>query len=402
MLSDAKLRALKPKAALYRVADMGGLCIEVRPTGAKKWRYRYRFAGKANMLDLGDYPVVSLQDARKDRDRQKTLLDAGIDPSMARRQAQLLSTVASDNSFAAVAREWMDLRADWSDSTRDKSVWIFENYAFPWIGKRAVGSLTPPEVLALVRRPEGLGKHDTAIRLKQRIGQVVRYAISTGRAERDPTGDLRGALKVTKPQHRAAITDRKQVGELLRAIKGYQGHFTTAIALQLAPLVFVRPGELRHAEWKEIDWEHAEWRIPAGRMKMKTPHIVPLSRQALALLDELQPVTGSGKLIFPSVRSRTRPMSENTVNAALRRLGYAKEEMTGHGFRSTASTILNEMGWNRDWIERQLAHQERDGVRAAYNYAEWLPERAKMMQAWADMVDALRDGGKVMKLRAIA
>lgn len=257
-------------------------------------------------------------------------------------------------------------------------------------------------MLALIRRPEDLGKHDTATRLKQRIGQVVRYAISTGRAERDPTADLKGALKVVKTKHHASITDRKQVGGLLRAIDGYHGHYSTSIALKLAPMVFVRPGELRHAEWSEFDLEHAEWRIPGPRMKMKTPHIVPLSKQAVSLLQELRAVTGNGKYVFPSVRTRARPMSENTVNGALRRLGFTTNDMTGHGFRSTASTLLNEMGWNRDWIERQLAHQERDNIRAAYNYAEWLPERRKMMQAWSDMLDALRDGAKILPLRVTA
>ena len=267
---------------------------------------------------------------------------------------------------------------------------------FPWLGNRPVKLITAPELLSVLRKIEGRGAIETAHRIKQVCGQIFRYAIATGRAERDPSADLRGALASTKPKSMAAITDPKKIGGLLRAIDGYDGHITTKCALRLAPLVFVRPGELRHAEWTEIDLEKAEWKIPAHKMKMKLPHIVPLSRQAVEVLMEIKPITDDGRYIFPSLRSTVRPMSNNTVNAALRRMGYAKDEMTGHGFRAMASTILHEQGWPSDVIERQLAHSEGNSVKAAYNHAQHLPERRKMMQEWADYLDALKEDRKVI------
>jgi len=264
-----------------------------------------------------------------------------------------------------------------------------------------VRDILAPELLATIRRIESRGAIETAHRTLQNCGQVFRYAVASGYADRDISGDLRGAIPPTKEKHHASVTDPKDVAALLRTIESYAGSFVTMCALRLAPMTFVRPGELRHAEWGEIDLDKAEWRIPAEKMKMREQHIVPLSRQAVAILRELHPLTGAGKYVFPSVRTQARPMSENTVNAALRRLGYAKDEMTGHGFRSMASTLLNEMGWNRDAIERQLAHAERNSIRAAYNFAEFLPERRKMMQAWADYLDKLRAGAKVTALHAI-
>lgn len=397
MLTDTLVRALKPRHKVYRKADAGGLCIEVRPTGAKKWRFRYRFAGRPNMLDLGDYPGVSLQDARRERDRQKQLLARGEDPSQARRKALLLVNVAKDDTFEAIANEWLGQQA-FEPQTVDKARMLFEYHIFPWIGRRPVRGISPTECLALIRRAEHAGKFDIAKRIRQRIGQVSRYAITTGRADVNPAEGLKGAMKVVKPTHHASLTDRKEVGALLRAIQGYSGHFVTRIALQVAPYVFVRPGELRHMEWTELDLDAGEWRLPAGKMKMRVPHIVPLARQVIVLLKEIQALTGRGRYVFPSVRTGTRPISENTINASLRRMGYSKNEATGHGFRSTASTILNEMGWNADWVERQLAHSEKDGVRGSYNYAQYLPGRREMMQAWADLLDSLRDGGKVVAL----
>ncbi len=399
-LTDTKLRSLKPRPVVYRVADMAGLCIEIRPSGFKAWRFRYRFAGRAKMLDLGEYPLVSLQDARKDRDRQRDLLAQGIDPSDARRQARVLAQVAADDSFEGVAREWMSKQGKWSDATRAKALWLFETYAFPWIGKRPIGQITTPETLLLLRRPESLGKLETAQRLKQYCGQVFRYAIGTGRAERDPTADLRGVLTTAHVQHHASITHKPAVGELMRAIDSFVGQMVTRVALQLSALTFVRPGELRQWEWSEIAEDGTEWRIPGEKMKMGVTHIVPLARQAQALLDEIRPVTGRGRYVFPSLRGPSRPMSENTINAALRRMGYATNQMTAHGFRSMASTILNEEGFNGDWIERQLAHCEKDGVRAAYNYAQYLPERRKMMQAWADLLDQLCRRADALRFRS--
>lgn len=389
---------MKPRPTIYRVADMGGLCIEIRPTGTRAWRFRYRFAGKANMLHLGDYPSMSLQDARRERDRQRDVLARGGDPADLRRQARALAQVAADDSFEAGAREWMRTQGKWAESTRVKSLWIFENYAFPCIGKRPLRSITTPEMLLLLRRPESLGKIETAQRLKQRAGQVFRYGIGTGRADRDPTADLRGVLTTVHVRHHASLTQKPAVGQLMRDIDGFVGQFPTKCALRLTALTFVRPGELRNWEWSEISSDGTEWRIPAEKMKMGITHIVPLSRQAQAVLEELRPMTGGGRYLFPSLRGPSKPISENTINAALRRMGYANDQMTAHGFRSTASTLLNEAGFNGDWIERQLAHCEKDGVRAAYNYAQYLPERRKMMQAWADLIDQLRRGGEVVNI----
>jgi integrase len=390
-LTDTKLRSLKPRPAVYRVADMLGLCIEVRPTGFKAWRFPYRFGGKGRMLDLGTYPQMSLQDARKERDKQRELVAKGNDPSDVRRQDKAFALVSADDSFEAIAREWMRTRGKWRPATRDKAFWLFETYAFPWIGKRPIRSITPPEMLVLLRRPESLGKLETAQCLKQRCGQVFRYAIGTGRGDRDPTADLRGVLTTAHVRHHASLTRKSEVGELMRAIDSSTGHLTTRCALLLSALTFVRPGELRRWEWSEISAEGDEWRIPGEKMKTGIPHIVPLSRQACAALDDIRPVTERGCYVFTSLRGPSQPMSENTINASLRRMGYGNDQMTAHGFRSMASTLLNEEGFNGDWVERQLAHCEKDGVRAAYNYAQYLPERRKMMQAWADFLDALND-----------
>ncbi|MGH8233280.1 MAG: tyrosine-type recombinase/integrase [Rhodanobacteraceae bacterium] len=401
MLTDTKLRSLKPRAKLYRVADAHGLCVEVDPCGSRRWRYRYRFAGKAKMMSLGVYPEVSLTAARTKRSAARESLAAGLDPSAQRKVAKLTAKVSSETAFESIAREWLARRDELSVATRNKHLWLL-GLAFPWIGARPISAITVPELLAVLRRVEARGKLETTQRLKQVCGQVFRYAVATGRAERDPTGDLRGALKTTKTRHHASITDPAKVGELMRAMDGFSGYYVTRSALYLAPLVFVRPGELRKAEWAEFDLDKAEWRIPAERMKMRETHLVPLSAQAVAILRELRPLTGTGRYVFPSNRSMARPMSENTITAALRRLGYTGDEMTGHGFRSMASTLLHEQGWPSDVIERQLAHAERNKIKAAYNYAEYFPKRRKMMQAWADYLDALKQGGNVVSIRKIA
>ncbi len=296
-----------------------------------------------------------------------------------------------ENTFKAVAREWFDMFSKpWAKGHADKIIRRLELYIFPWLGARPIKAITAQELLAVLRRIEGRGANETAHRAMQVCGRIFRYAVATGRAERDPSRDLSGALAPAKEKHLASITDPQEVGALLRAIDAYKGEWITRCALRLAPLVFVRPGELRHARWSEIDFEKAEWRIPAARMKMRMQHIVPLSSQAINVLRDLQQLTGKFDFAFPGTRSRERPMSENTVTAALRRMGYGGDDMTGHGFRSMASTLLNEQGWNWDAIERQLAHGERDAVRAAYNYAQHLPERRKMMQAWANHLDQLK------------
>lgn len=399
MLTDAKLRNLKPKAKLYRAADSAGLCVEVQQNGGRYWRLRYRFAGKRKMLSLGVYPEISLVEARKRRDETRKLIAEGIDPSAQRKLDKLTAHISAETAFEPVAREWLAGRGNLADSTRVKLHWLLESFAFPWIGARPIGDITAPELLAVLRRVESLGKLETTQRLKRVCGQIFRYAVATGRAERDPSADLRGVLATGKVRHRASITDPVKVAELLRAMDGFAGSLVVSCALKFAPLVFVRPGELRKAEWAELDLDARDWRIPAERMKMREPHLVPLSAQAVAILRELYPLTGAGRYVFPSIRSLSRPMSENTITVALRRIGYTGDEMTGHGFRSMASTLLHEQGWPSDVIERQLAHAERNKVKAAYNYAEHLPQRRKMMQAWADYLDGLRVGGKVVPLR---
>lgn len=398
-LTDTAIRKAKPRedGKARKLFDGGGLFLLVKPNGARYWRLKYRFHGKEKLLALGVYPDVSLKSARDKRDDARKQIAAGIDPSEARKAEK--AARSSENSFEAIAREWWSKhKPNWSESHSSRIMLRLENDVFPWIGSKPIQDITPPELLTVLRRIENRGALETAHRIHQSCGQIFRYAIATLRAERDTAADLKGALPPTNQKHHASITDPKKIGELLRAIDNYQGQFITRCALQFAPLVFVRPGELRHAEWSEIDLDKAEWRIPAEKMKMKTVHIVPLSTQAVAILNEIKPLTGHSKYVFPSVRTLKRPMSENTVTAALRRLGYASGEMTGHGFRSMASTILNEQGWHRDAIERQLAHMERDSVRAAYNYAEHLPERIKMMQAWSDYLVGLKMGGDIVPI----
>ena len=376
--------------------DGGGLFLHVQ-SGGRYWRLKYRHAGKEKLLALGVFPEVSLAEARRRRADARDLLRDGRDPSAERKQGRLMATLASANTFGAIADEWLEKQKPaMAAITYDKAKWQLSMVAA--LDTRPIAEITAREIYALLKPMEAAGILDTAHRVKQRVGQVFRYAIAHGKAERDPVADLRGALAPTVTTSRAAITDPAKVGELLRAIDGYDGQPTTHAALRLAPLLFVRPGELRHAEWSEINLDAAVWRIPAGKMKMREGHIVPLAPQAVAILRELQQLTGARAYVFPSLRTASRPMSENTVNAALRRMGYDKDTMCGHGFRALASTRLNEMGWAPDVIERQLAHAERNKVRAAYNRAQHLAERQKMMTAWADYLDALRRGGKVIAI----
>ncbi len=400
MLTDKSLRAVKPSGKVQRIFDGGGLYLEVAPSGGRWWRFKYRIAGKEKRISLGTYPTVSLKEARTARDDARKDLTAGIDPSQKRQAIKATRNAASADSFEAIAREWFaKFSPTWAKTHSEKILRRLERDVFPWIGTRPVSDVSAPELLAVLRRIESRGAVETAHRAQQNCSQIFRYGVATGRAISDPTASLRGALPPSKPKHHASITDPKAIGDLLRDLHAYKGSFVTLCALKLAPLVFVRPGELRRAEWSEIDLDAAEWRIPAHRMKSRIVHIVPLSTQGVAVLRDLQPLTGSGQYVFPGARSRRRPMSENAVLAALRRMGYSTDEMTGHGFRSMASTLLNEQGWHRDAIERQLAHGERDAVRAAYNYAEHLPERRKMMQAWADYLDSLRENRSVVAAR---
>lgn len=402
-LTDKAIRIAKHGEKPVRLFDGGGLYLELAPNGGKWWRLKYRFAGKEKRLSLGVYPHVALKQARERRDGAKRLLANGIDPSEQRKAHKAIVTERASNSFEAVAREWFaSFSKKWVRGHSDKIIRRLEHNVFPYVGGRPIAEITSRELLGVFRKVESRGAIETAHRTKQNCSQVFRYAVATGRAERDPTVELRGALAPTAERHHPSITDPKGIGALLRAIDGYDGSLVTKCALRLAPLTFVRPGELRRAEWSEFNVGKAEWRIPAARMKMREQHIVPLSTQAIAALEELEPLTGRGTYVFPGARTNGRPMSENTVNAALRRLGYTKDQMTGHGFRSMASTHLNEQGWHRDAIERQLAHAERDNVRAAYNFAEHLPERRRMMQAWADYLDALKAGAKVTSIKKAA
>jgi len=402
-LTAVAIRNAKPGAKPVRLFDGGGLYLEVMPTDSRYWRMKYRFAGKEKRLAFGVYPEVSLAEARTKRDAARLALREGRDPGLEKKVARRTARLSAATTFEAVAREWLaSQRRKVTPATYAKAERVLEANVFPWIGHRPVAEIDAPELLAVLKRIEARGAHETAHRVRARFGQVFRYAIAHGTASRDPSADLRGALAPVVTRSHAAITDPKKVGDLLRALEGYSGQFTTRCALQLAPLFFVRPGELRHAEWAEFDLDAAEWRIPAHKTKMRDVHLVPLAEQALRILRELQPLTGRGRYLFPGIRSVREPMSENTINAALRRLGFDKNTMTGHGFRALASTRLNEMGWSPDVIERQLAHAERNKVRAAYNRAQYMAERRKMMQAWADYVDALRVGASVVPLRADA
>ncbi|MGH8572071.1 MAG: tyrosine-type recombinase/integrase, partial [Gammaproteobacteria bacterium] len=377
-LTDTAIRNTKAGEKPIKLFDGGGLYLLANPNGSRWWRFDYRFAGKRRTLSMGVYPAVGLRQAREKRDAARKQLAAGIDPGLVRKAERS----ADADSFEAVAREWLAKHAPrWAPGHASKIIGRFERDIFPWLGARPVREITAPELLEVLRRIETRGA------IRQLAGRI-RTAGGCSGTPSLPAGPSAIRLPISvvpsrryKEKHHASLTDPKAIGALLRAIDGYQGSFITQSALRLASLTFVRPGELRKAEWSEIDLEAAEWRIPAERMKMRATHIVPLSIQAVAILRELHPLTGSVRYVFPSERTRTRPMSENTVNAGLRRMGYAKDEMTGHGFRSMASTLLNEQGWHRDAIERQLAHGERDAVRAAYNYAEHLPERRRMMQA---------------------
>ena len=394
MLTDTKLKALRPRATLYRVTDDKGLCIEVPPTGSRLWRFRYLHSGKARMLGLGAWPAVTLADARQRRDEARKLVAQGIDPSAARKATKDADAL----TFEAIAREWLE-RRDLAPATAKKHHWLLERHVLPVLGAKPISSITAADALGMLQGLEARGLLETAGRARSQVSVVFRHAVATLRAPGDPTVALRGAIKTPKVTHHAAITEPLKLGDLLRALHAYRGGFVVASALKLAPLLFVRPGELRDAEWSEIDLDAATWCIPAHKMKMRASHIVPLSSQAVAILRELQALTGRGQYVFPSPRTSGRPMSENAVTAALRALGYDGDTMTAHGFRSTASTLLHEQGYPSDVIERQLAHKEGNAVKDAYDRAQHLPERIAMMQAWSDYLDALRKGADVVPFK---
>jgi len=398
-LTDTAIRNAKPADKARKLFDGGGLYLEVAPSGGKWWRLKYRYGGKEKRLSLGVYPDVSLKDARERRDEARKLLANDIDPSEHRQAQKAAKEDRAANSFEVVAREWHAKHLPtWTEKHAETIIRRLELNVFPWLGGKPIADITAPQLLQVIRRIEERGALETAHRVLGCCGQVFRYAVATGRAERDPSGDLRGALPPVKSQHFAAVTEPDQIAAVLRAIDGYEGTLPVRCALRLAPLVFVRPGELRKAEWADIDLDAAEWRYIVT--KTNTPHIVPLSRQAVAILRELQPLTGRGRYVFPSARSASRPMSDNAVLAAMRRMGIGKDEMSGHGFRAMARTILDEvLGFRPDYIEHQLAHAVRDPNGRAYNRTAHLPERRKMMQAWADYLDKLKTGAKVIPLQ---
>jgi len=400
-LTDTAIRTAKARDSQYKLHDGGGLFLIVRPSGGKLWRLKYRHLGSEQQLSVGRYPDVGLKEARAKREEARKIIAAGGNPAFEKKKAAIAAAVSAANTFKAVADEFIDKREreGLNALTTAKSRWLLSKLGAAF-GQRPIGEIEAYELLEALKRVEGAGRNETAVRMLSFTGRVFRYAVATTRAKRDVAADLKGALTAPKVKHHSAIIDPKGVGELMRAIDDFDGHPTTQWALRLAPHVFVRPGELRHAEWAEIDLDAAVWRIPAARMKMRREHVVPLSTQAVAILKEARNLTGSGRLVFPSVRTPLRPMSENTLNAALRRLGYGNDEMTSHGFRSTASTLLNESGkWSPDAIERALAHSDTDTVRAAYHRGTHWDERVKMAQWWSDYLDRLREGGKLVRFR---
>jgi integrase len=390
-LTDVAIRAAKAKGKPYKLFDERGLFLLVTPTGSRLWRLKYYVSGREKLLALGDYRDVPLRRAREKRDEARRRLADGIDPSAERKAERL----ANASTLRAIGDEWLALqKKTLAPNTYEIAHGRLTNMLYPSLGNMPMSEIKAPDLLAVLRRIESRGTHETAHRVRALFGRVARYAIATGRAERDVSVDLRGALAPVAKRNFPAITEPRRIGELLRAIDGYAGHAPTEYALKLAPLLFVRPGELRGAKWREFDLDGAEWRIPGERMKMGRAHVVPLATQPVALLRGLHEITGTGDYVFPSLRAPSRPISDNTLNAALRRLGFAQDEMTAHGFRSMASTRLNEMGFASDVIELQLAHMERDEIRGAYNRATRMADRRVMMQTWADYLDGLRSSSK--------
>ena len=391
----------KRRPTEVKLSDGGGLYLLAKSSGLY-WRFNYRFPGngrvQAKTLALGVYPAVSLREARERHREAQKLLEGGVDPGEHRKRLREARLTASENTFQALTHQFLT-KQNWSDSHRKTVESRLRRDVLPTIGSKPIADVEPGDILAICRKVEGRGAIETAHRIRTVIGQVMRFAVALGLAKSDPTRDLKGALTPIQPKHMAAIVDPKEVGGLMRAVQDYQGSSIVRAALKLAALTFVRPGELRRAEWSEIDSDRQLWIIPPERMKSRQKHLVPLSRQAVDVLEELQPITGEGRYIFPSGHAKGRPMSENAVLTALRRMGYTKEEMTGHGFRSMASTNLYELGWRSELVETQLAHKDRNVVRAAYNHAEYIDERREMMQSWSDYLDDLREGGKVIPIR---
>lgn len=409
-LTDAAIRNAKPgikpdgttTTKPYKISDSGGLYLLVTPAGGKLFNVKYRFNGKEKKLALGAYPTITLKEARIKCDEAKRLLGAGIDPSQKKQGDKLLSAEQHSNTLANITKEWIEAKGNTcTEEYKARTFRMVSRALFKSLGKRPIAEIKAPELLAALRKVESSGTVYTARRVLQLSGEIFRFAIATGRAEYDIAASLKGALKKHEGGHFASVTEPAQVGGILRAIYDYSGQPVTVAALRLAPMLFVRPGELRQAEWSEFDLEAAEWRIPADRMKMREPHIVPLGQQAMKILEELHMLTGQYRYVFPGVRDAGRPMSNNTVNAALRRLGISGDELTGHGFRAMARTILDEvLGERPDIVEHQLAHAVKDPNGRAYNRTKFLKERHRMMQRWADYLDQLRTGAEIIPLPA--
>ena len=391
MLNDTAIRNLKPQDKPKKYADGGGLFLYVSASGAKLWRMTYRFNMKSKLLSFGAYPVVSLKDAREKRDAAKKLLADGIDPSRHKREAKKAALIAEASTFERVVLEWHETQTIHnSEKDRARKLYTLSHFLFPTLRKTPIAEITAMDLLLVVKQLEREGKELIAHRLIQYCGMVFRYAMATGRVPRNTAADLHRAVRPHQKKHRATITDTAKIGTLLRELDNYKGFFQVRAALRLIPLFFVRSVELTGAEWQEFNFDSREWRIPAKRMKMGLPHVVPLADQAVVILKELHRHTGNGQYLFPSRNTIREPIHYSTLLQAIRSIGYAKDEMCIHGFRSMASTLLNELGYNRDWIERQLAHSEKNTSRDAYNHAQYLPERHRMMQSWANYLDTLR------------
>lgn len=406
-LTDIAIRNAKPGVKAVKLTDGGGMFLLITPAGGKLWRLKYRVEGREKLLAIGAYPEIGLGEARRRREEARELIALGKDPSREKQREKVRARIQAADTFAAICDEYCEKRRrdgqkGWAPATAVRSEYLL-SLVCGSIGKLSIGEIEPADVLTAIRRIEGKGKLESARRSLQLAGAVFRYAVATARLASDPTRDLRGALTAPTVTHYGAITDAKKVGQLLRAIDDYEGSGITKLALQIAPHVFVRPGELRHAEWSEVDLDAALWIIPAGKMKMRKAHHVPLSRQVVELFQEVRAITGPAGFAFPSIRTRARPMSENTINAGLRRLGYTSDEMTAHGFRAMASTLLNESGkWHPDAIERALAHGDTDKVRAAYHRGAHWNERVEMAQWWSDYLDLLRTGAEIVPFPASA
>ncbi len=399
MLTYIQINAAKPREKAWTLSDSQSLYLVIQPNGSKLWRFNYRFLDKQKKLHLGGWPTISLAEARTRRDEAKKKIADGIDPALEKKRARIAAKYAAANTFEAVAKEWLVKceRDGLAPVTVDKIRWLLAK-AYPLIGTIPIAHITPHEVLAVLRKIEATGAYESARRMRSVLSRVFRYGVATVRCDKDVAADLRGAIAVPKVKHFAAITRPSEVGALIRAIDGYSGHKVTVMAMRLSPHVLLRPGELRQAEWTDIDFDEAIWYIPAERMKMRRPHRVPLSRQVIAMLKELHEHTHWWKYLFPCLGKPRKAMSENAVNQGLRKLGYTTDQMTAHGFRAMAATLLNEMGeWNPDAIERQLAHVDTNQIRRAYARGEYWDERVVMMQRWSDYLDQLRDGGKILR-----